>query len=103
MGSDSRQRTGRLLGPVLALLLGAGAFAPAAWASGKGCLLLEASRVEDAELKVYFTKFPKEDTSSGKYRGCRKVKKAEAGATTFFVTPFRQDATVVVHPSNWPE
>jgi hypothetical protein len=49
-----------------------------------------------------FTKFPQEDTSKGAYKGCRIVKKAEPGAKGFFITPFRQDATVVVHRANWP-
>lgn len=63
------------------------------------CELTKVAAAKDAKLKVYFTRFPKEDKTGGKYKKCRIVKK---GGTPFFVTPFRQDATVVVHRSNWP-
>lgn len=66
------------------------------------CTLL-AVPAEKAQLKVYFTKFVKEDTSGGKYKSCRIVTQAEKDTTTFFITPFRQDATLVVHESNWPK
>lgn len=69
-----------------------------AWA----CTLLSVKKAEEAKHKVYFTKFTKEDNTGGKYKKCRIVTKAEAGTETFFVTPFRQDATVVVHKDNWP-
>lgn len=75
-------------------------WAPSALAAE--CVLYEAPKADGADLRVYFTKFPQEDTSKGAYKGCRIVKKAEAGAKSFFITPFRQDATVVVHRSNWP-
>lgn len=64
-----------------------------------GCELTKVGSAKDAKLKVYFTRFPKEDTTDGKYKKCRIVKK---GGTPFFITPFRQDANVVVHRSNWP-
>jgi hypothetical protein len=64
------------------------------------CKLSKSNDPKTAQMKVYFTRFPKEDTSAGKYKACRLVKE---GGTTFFVTPFRQDATVVVHPDNWPK
>ena len=51
---------------------------------------------------MYFTKFVEEDATKGKYRQCRIVATKAAGTRTFVVTPFRQDATVVVHRSNWP-
>ena len=63
------------------------------------CKLTKVADAKSAELKVYFTRFPKEDTTGGKYKACKIVRD---GGTPFFVTPFRQDATVVVHPDNWP-
>lgn len=101
MGATTQERKGGLatlmffLG--LALLLGWSTSAEAA-----ECLLLASSKAEGAELKVYFTKFAQEDTTKGAYKACRIVKKAEPGAKTFFITPFRQDANVVVHRDNWP-
>jgi hypothetical protein len=83
------------MGLVLALLATSPAVATA-------CTLLAVDKPEAAKLKVYFTRFPKEDTTGGKYKQCRLVKKPEADTATFFVTPFRQDATVVVHAANWP-
>jgi hypothetical protein len=64
------------------------------------CRLTKIDDAKKAELKVYFTRFPKEDATGGKYKGCKIVKE---GGTPFFVTPFRQDANVVVHPDNWPK
>ena len=64
------------------------------------CKLTKVSAAKDAELKVYFTRFPKEDTTGGKYKACKLVRE---GGKTFFVTPFRQDANVVVHVDNWPK
>jgi hypothetical protein len=64
------------------------------------CKLTKVAAAKDAELKVYFTRFPKEDTTGGKYKACKLVKQ---GGTRFFVTPFRQDANVVVHTDNWPK
>jgi hypothetical protein len=78
---------------VIALLLSPSGIALA-------CKLTKVADAKSAELKVYFTRFPKEDTTGGKYKACRIVKD---GGTAFFVTPFRQDATVVVHPDNWPK
>lgn len=86
---------------IIAFGLAATLGGPPAFA-GPDCTLLQASKPEEARLKVYFTKFLKEDTSGGKYKSCRIVKKVEAGTVTYFVTPFRQDATVVVHETNWP-
>ena len=63
-------------------------------------------RVEDksrARLVVFFTKFPGEDKSGGRYKTCKLVDKLTDGTDTFMVTPFRPDATLVVHPSNWPK
>lgn len=67
------------------------------------CTLLERPPGEKAELVVYFTRFEKEDASGGAYKKCRLVRKAQEGTQTFVVTQFRQDATVVVHRSNWPK
>jgi len=81
-------------GLVVAMVLG---LCSTAWAAGP-CKLTKTKAAKDAKLKVYFTKFLKEDTTKGKYKKCRIVAK---GGTPFFVTPFRQDANVVVHASNW--
>ena len=64
------------------------------------CTLTKVSDAKQAELKVYFTRFAKEDTTGGKYKSCKLV---SDGGTTYFVTPFRQDANVVVHVDNWPK
>jgi hypothetical protein len=66
------------------------------------CKLQSVDKPEKAQLKVYFTKFTQEDNTSGKYKACRIVAKADKDTITFYITPFRQDATVVVHKSNWP-
>jgi hypothetical protein len=66
------------------------------------CTLLSVDKPEKAKLRVYFTKFVKEDTTTGKYKACRIVRTAEKDSETFYITPFRQDATVVVHQDNWP-
>jgi hypothetical protein len=71
-------------------------------AAAAGCTLLEQPRAEGAKLKVFFTRFAREDTSGGKFKECRLVTRAEAETLRFFVTPFRQDADVVVHADNWP-
>lgn len=55
-----------------------------------------------ARLVVFFTKFPGEDKSAGRYKACKLVDKAAPDTETFIVTPFRPDANVIVHPSNWP-
>lgn len=65
------------------------------------CTLMEVTA--QAELVVFFTKFPKEDQTGGRYAKCRRVKKKVVGTITYRVTPFRPDATVVVHPANWPK
>lgn len=79
----------------VAVILGSPALALA-------CTLIAVPKADGAQHKIYFTKFLKEDNSSGKFKKCRIVTKAEAGTQTFFVTPFRQDASVVVHKDNWP-
>lgn len=56
-----------------------------------------------AQLVVFFTKFPGEDKTDGRYKSCKLVKSKQDGTETFFVTPFRPDAKLVVHPSNWPK
>ena len=77
-----------------------GSIASTAWAAE--CTLLSVPKPDGAKHKVYFTKFLKEDNTGGRYKKCRIVTKAEAGTESFFVTPFRQDATLVVHKDNWP-
>jgi hypothetical protein len=85
---------------LVAALLGLGICAPSIALAE--CTLIEVKKAEGAQIKVYFTKFPQEDTSKGAYKACKILKAAAPGASAFFVTPFRQDATVVVHKSNWP-
>jgi hypothetical protein len=67
------------------------------------CTLYRVVSAEQAELRVYFTRFEKEDETGGKYKDCDIVETPEADTITYAVTRFRQDANVVVHPSNWPE
>jgi hypothetical protein len=90
-------RRGALIAVLVLALL-----APFRDALATPCTLVALDKPENAKIKVYFTKFVKEDNSGGKYKACKIVKKPEADSVTFFVTPFRQDATVVVHHSNWP-
>lgn len=71
-------------------------------ANASNCTLMKVSASDKAKLKVYFTRFAKEDSSSGRYKKCRLVRSAVAGTTTFYVTPFRKDAAVIVHKTNWP-
>ncbi len=71
-----------------------------AWAAP--CTLMEVKDAAAAELKVYFTKFPKEDTTQGAYKDCKVVRTKGPGTKTFVVIPFRQDANLVVHRDNWP-
>ena len=67
------------------------------------CTLYRVLAAEQAELRVYFTRFEKEDTTGGKYKDCNIVATPEDDTITYWVTRFRQDANVVVHPSNWPD
>jgi hypothetical protein len=88
-----------------ALLIAVFSIASAAFFSpafASPCTLAAVDKPDRAQIKVYFTKFIQEDNSGGKYKDCRIVAKLEKDTVTFFVTPFRQDATVVVHKSNWP-
>jgi len=71
-------------------------------AQASRCTLMKVSSADKAELRVYFTRFTKEDSTGGRYKKCRLVKRSNAGTQTFFITPFRKDAGVIVHPSNWP-
>lgn len=66
------------------------------------CTLKKADSASKASLVVYFTKFAKEDKTGGKYKRCRIVNDAQPDTKTFHVTPFRQDANVVVLRTNWP-
>lgn len=89
----------RFLGGVTALAL-------LAWpipGFAQPCTLLKVARGGKADLVVYFTRFVEEDATKGKYRQCRIVSSKADGTRTFVVTPFRQDASVVVHRSNWPK
>lgn len=67
------------------------------------CTLFQVQSAGEAKLKVFFTRFESEDKTGGKYKKCRIVKKKDEKSETFFITPFRQDATVVVHRENWPK
>lgn len=67
------------------------------------CTLYRVLSAEQAELRVYFTRFEKEDTTGGKYRDCEIVATPEDDSLTYWVTRFRQDANVIVHPKNWPD
>lgn len=71
-------------------------------AGATGCTLVEVPENAAPKLRVYFTKFPTEDNTAGRYKKCRIVKQPAEGGETFSVTPFRQDANLIVHPSNWP-
>ncbi len=71
--------------------------------SALACTLLKARSAKEADVLIYFTKFLKEDNSSGKYKRCRLVSRRQSDTKLFFVTPFRQDASVVIHRSNWPK
>lgn len=79
---------------VIALLASAPAFA---------CTLFRTDDSEQADLRVYFTRFESEDDTGGRYRDCEIVDIPVTGTLTFWITPFRQDANAIVHPDNWPE
>jgi hypothetical protein len=87
---------------MLALVIGTTALLGRAASAAEPCTLLAVDKAENAKHRVYFTKFQKEDTSQGRYKRCRLVTKADKGTETFFVTPFRQEATLIVHRDNWP-
>ena len=72
-------------------------------AAAAPCTLMRVDQREAAKLIVFFTKFEGEDKTEGRYKACKLVRTQEPGTETFFVTPFRPDATVVVHPSAWPK
>lgn len=87
---------------VLAVTLAAGALT-AVGLPATACTLYRVLSAEQAELRVYFTRFEGEDTTGGRYADCDIVARPNDEATTYWVTRFRQDANVVVHPDNWPE
>jgi hypothetical protein len=66
------------------------------------CTLVEVGASDKPLHRVYFTRFPTEDNTGGRFKHCKIVKKPAPGAETFTVTPYRQDATDIVHKSNWP-
>jgi hypothetical protein len=72
-------------------------------AAAAPCTLMRVEQRDAAKLIVFFTKFEGEDKTEGRYKACKLVKVKEDGTETFFVTPFRPDATVVVHPTRWPK
>lgn len=88
------------IGMAFALLLLPAAVARAD--ANEGCELYEVDDARDAELVVYFTKFLDQDETDGSFRDCVLVDEPTDTSQAFYVTLFRQDATVVVHPSNWP-
>ena len=67
------------------------------------CTLVEVASADKSDLRVYFTRFVTEDKTKGRFKKCKIVEKPGKGTQAFFVTPFRQDATLVVHKSNWPK
>lgn len=84
-------------------LLAATVIAALAWPHiATACTLQKAKSAKAASLVVYFTKFAREDKTGGKYKRCRIVKDAQPDTKKFHVTPFRQDANVVVLRANWP-
>ena len=86
-------------------LVGAGLVIACLWpapTNAAPCRLHKVAEVADANIIVYFTRFKREDQTDGRYRKCRVVSQCRQDCTRFFVTRFRQDATVVVHRSNWP-
>ncbi|MGF1511373.1 MAG: hypothetical protein ACFB9M_17925 [Myxococcota bacterium] len=68
----------------------------------EACTLMRVERIEEASHRVYFTRFKREDDSEGRFRACRLVQHPSQDTETYYVTPFRQDSTVIVHPSQWP-
>ncbi len=91
---------GRTLGlAIVGLLVGIGA---PLRATAAPCTLMRVEQREAAQVIVFFTKFAGEDKTDGRYKACKLVKTKVEGTEAFFVTPFRPDATLVVHPSNWP-
>jgi hypothetical protein len=66
------------------------------------CTLVEVGPGDKPLHRVYFTRFATEDNTGGKFKHCKIVKKPTPEAETFTVTPYRQDATDIVHKTNWP-
>lgn len=91
----------RTIARIAGVALGAALWCAPSLASAEPCSLLSRAK-GSVDLIVYFTKFPAEDETGGKYKKCRLVSKPGPGTKTFRVTPFRRDANVVVHRSNWP-
>lgn len=101
MGNRTRSRLGTTL--AAGLIVGLIVALLGATATAAPCKLAQVDSADKARLRVYFTKFVQEDNSSGKYKGCKIVPNPDPSAETFFVTPFRQDATVIVHKkTSWP-
>jgi hypothetical protein len=67
------------------------------------CSLFQVEAPSDADHVVYFTRFVEEDDSEGQFEECRIVRRRDDATDTYYVTPFRQDATVVVHRDRWPD
>jgi len=88
------------LGLGLAALCAAALSLPTA-ALAAPCTLMAKAK-GGVDLTVYFTKFAAEDKTGGRYKKCRIVTKGTEGTKTFRITPFRQDANVVVLKGNWP-
>lgn len=86
------------VGAITLVVLGAISAASPALA----CTLYRVMSAEQAELRVYFTRFEREDTTGGRYRDCEVVASPDDDTILYWVTRFRQDANVIVHPDNWP-
>jgi hypothetical protein len=71
-------------------------------AAALACTLFRVDAPEHAQLRVYFTRFESEDETDGRYRDCEVVDVPEDDSVRFWITRFRQDANLIVHPSNWP-
>lgn len=71
-------------------------------ASATTCTLMRVKSAAKADLKVFFTRFEKEDRTGGRYRRCKLVTAKQDGTRTFLITPFRQDANLIVLRKNWP-
>jgi hypothetical protein len=85
-----------------ALAVAAGLLMAPTVATASGCTLIRVSTRDEATFRVYFTRFAQEDKSAGKYKKCRIVKTPVADSKTFLITPFRQDANLIILRSSWP-
>ena len=88
--------------PFTGLALAAGILLAPNPAQAADCTLVHVSSADTPSLRVYFTRFAREDKTGGKYKKCRIVKTPAEDSKTFLITPFRQDANLIVLRSRWP-